>query len=152
MDLIHQLGLANFIHTPGRVNNDLLPQYLRLANLYVSAALSDGTSVSLLEAMACALPVIVTKGYGNLEWVTPQQNGWLAEPGSPEILAKTLDEALSNPARLGVLGSANRSAVLDRADWKRNFPKLLTLLEKLSLLPIQTSPSYRRRLSPTEVQ
>ena len=83
MYLIHQLGLASFIHAPGRVNNDLLPQYLCLANLYLSSALSDGTSVSLLEAMACGLPVVVTKGYGNLEWVTPQQNGWLVEAGSP---------------------------------------------------------------------
>jgi len=152
MDLIHRLGLANFIHTPGRVSNDLLPEYLRLANLYVTAALSDGTSVSLLEAMACGLPVVVTKGYGNLEWVTPQQNGWLVEPGNPEILAKTLDEALTNPARLRVLGNANRSAVLDRADWKRNFPKLLGLLERLSQPPFQPGQLCRRRLFPTEVQ
>src|SRR6202043_2584064 len=82
--LIEKLGIGPLVHTAGRIGYDALPEYFRLADFYVSPVLSDGTSISLLEAMACGLPVVVTKGYGNLEWVIPGKNGWLGEPGEDE--------------------------------------------------------------------
>ncbi|MBA3341018.1 MAG: glycosyltransferase family 4 protein [Gemmatimonadaceae bacterium] len=62
--LIRDLGLQDPIHTPGRVPYESLPDYFRPAAAYVSAAVSDGTSVSLLEAMACGLPVVASNTFG----------------------------------------------------------------------------------------
>ncbi|HOK41857.1 MAG TPA: glycosyltransferase family 4 protein, partial [bacterium] len=46
-----------------------LAQYLNASDIYVNASLSDGTSCSMLEAMACGLPVITTNIFVNYEWI-----------------------------------------------------------------------------------
>ena len=46
-----------------------MPKWFRAADTYISCAQSDGTSVSLLEAMATGLPLIVTDIPSNREWV-----------------------------------------------------------------------------------
>ena len=131
--LIDDLGVRDRIHAPGRVAYDRLPDLFRLADLYVSPALSDGTSVSLLEAMACGRPAIATNAYGNVEWVRPAENGWLADPGSVESLAGCLRKALAAPAeRLAAMGRANTAVTRERADWDRNFPRLGELLRQVA--------------------
>ena len=127
--MISDLGLTDAICAPGRVPYDLLPEYYCLANIYVSSALSDGTSVSLLEAMACGLPVVVTNCHGNLEWVEAGKNGWLVTPGDPVALAEALEAALVDSASLVQMKHANIEKARTRADWNVNFPRLLELLE-----------------------
>ena len=128
--LISQLNLNDYIYAPGRVSYELLPDYFCLADVYVSSALSDGTSISLLEAMACGLPVVVTNSDGNREWVKPGQNGWLVKPGDYAELANALDEALADPFRRAEMKAANTSLAQNKADWKKNFPQLLQLLQR----------------------
>ena len=131
--LIAQLHLAEYIHAPGRVDNASLPDYFCAADLYVSSALSDGTSISLLEAMACGLPVVVTDGFGNLEWVQPGVNGWLAAPGDATALADVLVKALEiTPEQLLRMQQANIALVQAKADWQKNFPQLLRLLQRVA--------------------
>lgn len=130
--LISQLNLTDYIYAPGRVSYELLPEYFCLADVYVSSALSDGTSVSLLEAMACGLPVVVTNSFGNTEWVKPGQNGWLVSPGDPAALAAALDEALTSPSHLARMKQANVALARARADWNQNFPELLQLFQRLA--------------------
>lgn len=145
--LIAKLRLGDIIHTPGRIGNDLLPDYLRSADLYVSTALSDGTSISLLEAMACGLPAVVANDHGNLEWVTPGTNGWLAPPGDPVALARILDEALADAQRLVTIGMANAALARSRADWPKNFAALLELFERI-LMARRGSPAAGLQESP----
>jgi glycosyltransferase involved in cell wall biosynthesis len=131
--LIGRMDVRDRVHAPGRIGYDSLPEYFRLADVYASSALSDGSSVSLLEAMACGLPAIVTGAFGNLEWVRPGENGWLAEPGSVESLAGCLREALAAPAdRLAEIGRVNAAVARERADWDRNFPRLSELLQRVA--------------------
>lgn len=130
--LISQLNLTDCIHAPGRISYELLPEYFRMADVYVSSALSDGTSISLLEAMACGLPVVVTNSHGNLEWVKPGENGWLVVPGDYVSLADALDEALTHPSRLTKMKQANLASARAKADWNRNFPQLLQLLQQVA--------------------
>lgn len=129
---IDESGLCHAIHLAGRIGYDRIAEYFRAADVYVSSALSDGTSVSLLEAMACGLPAVVTAGYGNLEWVAPGKNGWLVPPGDAEKLAAALVDALADPARLEAMGQANQRQACARADWPRNFRRLLQLLDDLA--------------------
>jgi len=76
--LMNELGIGGVVHAPGRVPQEDLPEWFRMADAYVSSAMSDGTSVSLLEAMATGLPVVVSESFGNLEWVKQGVNGALA--------------------------------------------------------------------------
>lgn len=132
---ISTLGLSEYVHAPGRITYDALPDYFNLADVYVSTALSDGSSLSLLEAMACGLPAIVTAGYGNLEWVQPGRNGWLVPPSDAAALSNALREALSNAPLRHSMGRSNAALVREKADWTKNFPQLLALLEKVAECP-----------------
>jgi glycosyltransferase involved in cell wall biosynthesis len=114
---------------PGQVGYNELPRYYRQADLYVAATHSDGTSISLLEALACGCPVLVSDIPGNREWVTAGKQGWLFPDGDSEALAKAIVEAYDQRNQLRQMGQVTRKLAEERADWKRNFQELLKAYE-----------------------
>jgi glycosyltransferase involved in cell wall biosynthesis len=110
---------------PGQVSQDDLPRYYRMADLYLSASHSDGTSISLLEAMACGRPALVSDIPGNREWVQPGVNGWLFPDGDEKALAQAIVRAVDQRQQLPEMGRAAREIAEQRADWERNFQELL---------------------------
>jgi glycosyltransferase involved in cell wall biosynthesis len=109
---------------PGQISYADLPRYYRSADLYVSASHSDGTSISLLEAMACGRPVLVSDIPGNCEWVQQGENGWLFPEGDEKALAQAILHAVTQREHLPEMGRAARRIAEQRADWKLNFPQL----------------------------
>jgi L-malate glycosyltransferase len=131
--LIAQHGLDEVVLTPGRISAAQLPGWFRAADAYISCARSDGTSVSLLEAMATGLPVLVTDIPSNREWVHTGENGWLAAAGSVEDFAsKLLQIASLTPSERAAISERNQKIVAERADWDRNCSLLLDLYECLA--------------------
>jgi glycosyltransferase involved in cell wall biosynthesis len=129
---IAEHGLNQVVITPGTISGTDTPRWFRAANAYVSCARSDGTSISLLEAMATGLPAVVTDIASNREWITEGENGWLASAGSPEEFAEILIRAASLPPNdLEAISERNQRIVAQRADWDKNFPNLLRLYECL---------------------
>jgi len=123
-------GVLERVSLPGQVSYANLPRYYRSADLYVSASHSDGTSISLLEAMACGLPVLVSDIPGNREWVKQGIQGWLFPDGNVNALAQGMINAAQEKDRLSQLGHAARMLVEQRADWSKNFPVLLQAYEE----------------------
>ncbi len=126
--LVEEHQLSSRVSMPGRVSNEQTADYFCMSDLYVSTAPSDGTSISMLEAMACGLPVIVSEGYGNVEWVSPGTNGWLVPPKDPERLADMITRALEDGGRCQAIGATNRDLVCARADWSRNKRQLMDFI------------------------
>ncbi len=85
--IFEEAGVSDQVSYTGQVSHEDLPRYFHEADLYISASQSDGSSISLLEAMACETPVLVSDIPGNREWVTSGENGWLFPVGDPEALA-----------------------------------------------------------------
>jgi glycosyltransferase involved in cell wall biosynthesis len=117
-------GLPRVLY-PGQVGYADLPRYYRSADLYLSASHSDGSSISLLEALACGLPALVSDIPGNQEWVTPGENGWLFPIGDVAALTQGILNAAEQRQQLPALGLAARHTAEQRANWDGNFPKLL---------------------------
>ena len=121
-----QAGVLDQIHFPGQVSGVGLPDYYRAADLYISASHSDGSSISLLEAMACGCPVLVSDIPGNREWVDPGVQGWLFRDRDHDDLERMLVTVLDEKRQqLSAMGRSARSLAENRADWKSNFPKLI---------------------------
>ena len=118
--LILELNISDFVVKVGRITSSETAKYLSISDLYVSAAISDGTSISLLEAMAGGVPPIVTNIESNREWVVDDQTGFTFETGNAGELADTLNEANENPSLLKKISSNVRRTAIDRADWKVN--------------------------------
>jgi L-malate glycosyltransferase len=127
--IFQQGGVSDQVHFPGQINQAELPHYYRSADLYVSASHSDGTSISLLEAMACGTPALVSDIPGNREWVQPSVQGWWFPDGDAQGLAQAILAAIQQRAGLAEMGSAARRLAEEKADWEKNFPHLLKAYE-----------------------
>jgi glycosyltransferase involved in cell wall biosynthesis len=118
-------GVLDRVDFPGQVGYANLPDYYRMADLYLSASHTDGSSVSLLEAMASGCPVVVSDIPGNREWVRSGVNGWLFKDGDSNAMAQSILLAIETRGTLAEMGMAARQIAEQRADWRKNFPKLL---------------------------
>jgi len=78
----------------GHIPHEKMPDLLAEADIYISTSSTDGTSVSLLEAMAAGVFPIVTAIPSNLEWVVDGKNGFLVSVESEDTLAKRILEAI----------------------------------------------------------
>jgi len=129
---IHSKKLSKYVHLAGRIENDDLPKYLAASDVYVSTSLSDGTSVSLLEAMAVGLPCIVTDLPAIREWITDGHNGFLVPKKDSYAVYEKLDLLLNNDGLREEFGERNLIIAQHRADWNKNFTKLEKIYAKLS--------------------
>ncbi len=122
--IFHQAGVDERVILPGQISQAELPRFYQSADLYLSASHSDGTSISLLEALACGCPALVSDIPGNREWITSGVTGWLFPDGDEQALAEAILEAASDRQRLQEMARAARRLAEERADWEQNFPKL----------------------------
>jgi glycosyltransferase involved in cell wall biosynthesis len=122
-------GVDDRVAFPGHVGNRELPRYYRMADLFISPSHVDGSSVSLMEALACGLPCLVSDIPSNKEWVREGENGWLFHDGDDYELATKILKAVENRKSLPEIGRQARATAEDRADWKKNFNKLLQAYE-----------------------
>jgi glycosyltransferase involved in cell wall biosynthesis len=124
-DALQQAGLSDRVFFAGSVANDQLPDYYRAADLYVSASFSDGSSVSLLEAMACGTPALVSDIPANREGVERGKSGWWFRCGDALSLAEKVKQIRSKTDQLATVGKRARQLAEERANWEINFRKLL---------------------------
>jgi glycosyltransferase involved in cell wall biosynthesis len=129
--LVSELRLGNVIKFIGQIPIEEMPHYLNAADVYVSTSLSDGTSLSLLEAMACSLPVLVTEIPSNKEWVIDGQNGFLVPPKNPGEVSKRVLTLLKKSNLSEEMGKRNLAIAKDKADWVKNVDKLEAIYRSL---------------------
>lgn len=122
--LVRNSGMAGRVYFTGKVGQIDLPKYYRAANLYVSASKSDGSSVSLMEALACGLPALVSNIPGNREWVQPGKEGRLFPVGDAKTLANKILAMMEKPKELQRMAKQTRVTAQRRADWSLNKSKL----------------------------
>lgn len=84
--LVAELSLEDRVLLLGERHD--IPDLLSAMDVYVVSSLSEGMSISMLEAMSSSLPVIATNVGGNPELVHQDQNGLLVEVGNPESIAQ----------------------------------------------------------------
>ncbi len=93
-------------------------------DLYLSASLSDSTSVALLEAMAVGLFPVVSDIEGNREWISDGHNGLMFRSGSPESLSEAILKAAEMRDRFKSVAEANRERIGFEAIWQDNMNNL----------------------------
>jgi glycosyltransferase involved in cell wall biosynthesis/SAM-dependent methyltransferase len=87
--------LSDRILFAGSVPNSTVAQFMHSSDVFVLPSFSEGTPVSLLEALACGLPVIATRVGGIPELIQSGENGLLITPGNSEELFLSLQRILS---------------------------------------------------------
>lgn len=126
--LAHRLGVAAQLHPVGRVAHAELPAALNAADLFVQPSIGEEAfGISVVEAMACGLPVLASDNGGLPEIVTPEV-GLLLPPGDVPAWRDAIAGMSLDPQRRAALGQAGRARALDRFTWEGNAEKLLELI------------------------
>jgi glycosyltransferase involved in cell wall biosynthesis len=128
--LAQDLGLSNDIHFVGMVPHREVAEYLRASQIYLSMSLSDGSSTSLLEAMACATFPIVSDIPANREWIVDGDNGFLISPLDAKQLAQRIMEAFNNFSFVKTALKKNVEIIQKRGQLKENLGEMNLLYQK----------------------
>jgi glycosyltransferase involved in cell wall biosynthesis len=122
-------GLADRVHFLGPTPREAIPALLSAAGTYVSASHADGTSSSLLEAMASGLLPVVTRIPANTTWIEDSRNGLLFDCGRADQLAAALERAMSDRELRRRAIAENRERVVRDGDLRRNLDRMRAVLE-----------------------
>jgi len=109
VDLAHDLGIAEHVRFLGEVRD--IAGLLHSASLFVLPSLTEGIPLTVLEAMACGLPVVATRVGGVPEAVTDGTTGVIVEPGHVAELAAALLHVYQHPATARDMGRAGHERV-----------------------------------------
>ncbi|MBI5867576.1 MAG: glycosyltransferase family 4 protein [candidate division Zixibacteria bacterium] len=119
IQLAQSLGMEQIKFT-GLLDQPQLESTLAAAGLYVSCSESDGTSVSMLEAMAAGCVPIVTDLAANHEWIQHGINGLLFPVGDDRALAEMILQAASDASWRQDVVRRNLEIISQRARWRDN--------------------------------
>jgi len=122
-------GLENQVVFTGTVQN--VPEYLQASDLFVFPTENDAFPSSIVEAMACGLPVVSTPVGAIKTIITDGKTGLLIQPGNAEQLYQALDIILSNEEMACRLGKAACRSVQDLYSAEIVSKKYLTLFQGL---------------------
>lgn len=109
LNLLREAGAEDLAWLPGERSD--VAALMRNMDLFVLPSLGEGISNTILEAMACGLPIVATRVGGNPELVEDAHNGTLVPVSDPEALAQTLLNYLHSGRMLETQGRASRARI-----------------------------------------
>ncbi len=110
--LAAELGVADSITFTGALPFEQIPRYLKAADIFTFASVTETQGLVTIEAMAAGLPVVAVDGPGTRDIVSHGKQGLLVK-NDPAALARGINRLLASPERIQRLGrSALRKAKL----------------------------------------
>jgi sugar transferase (PEP-CTERM/EpsH1 system associated) len=127
--LIRELRLEGTVELLGERGD--VPELLAQAGFFVTSTITEGISLTLLEAMAVGLPIVATSVGGNPEIVQDGSTGRLVPAGNPEALAFAISQFCQHIQRWPDLGRAGRARVLEHFDIRSMMRNYEAIYEEL---------------------
>ncbi len=127
--LIDELNIRPHVELLGERHD--VPELLADAGFFVSSSLSEGISLTLLEAMAVGLPIVTTAVGGNPEVVLDGQTGRLAPAGDPAALARAIVDLCGERDLWSAMGTLGRQRVEQNFEIRQMIRSYEALYEEL---------------------
>ena len=135
-----ELRLGDRVIFAGQVSDEELPVHYACCDVLVlpSTTMGEAFGVVLLEAMACAKPVIASNLPGVRSVVSHGEDGLLVEPGDVDDLAEKMQILLAEgPQRRRAMGQRGRAKVEQKYTWPKIIPRLVQVYEDVLAGPVE---------------
>ena len=130
--MVQDLGVTELVRFVGRLSDADMVRFTASASIYVSTSLSDGgLAASTAEAMACAVPVVITDFGENAHWLDNSKAGCTFEMKNAAQLADKLITLLENETSQMKMGSHGRKIILERNDYYKEMSRVEMVYEQL---------------------
>lgn len=125
-----QLGIADAVSFTGTVDNDRMADLYHAAGVLLNTSLVDNMPISILEALACGVPVVSTDAGGIPFLVEHNKSALLFAPGDDAGMAAAIVSLFTDRARADELSRAGLEEVQQYA-WPAVKLKLLALYQSV---------------------
>jgi len=127
--LVSELGLEEKVRFTGRVPFQEVARYYNMLDVLVNISEYESFGVSVIEAMACGKPVVVSKVGGLEEIVEHEGLGLKVEAGAIEETAAAIERLMVQPELRASIGENARKHVLEKYNWENNLNEMMGVYE-----------------------
>ncbi len=125
---VRDLGIEDQVDLPGNLND--LQGIMQAADMLAMPSLWEGLPLTLLEAMACELPIVGTRIKGLEDVVKQGEQGLLVPVRDPHALANALEQMAEDPETRRAMGVSARIVVEDRFSFQRVYDQLSEIYQQ----------------------
>lgn len=121
VDQCRKLGIAERVLFVGSTSNDELVDYYNVCNVLVLPSIdsTEAFGLVILEALACARPVIASNLPGVRALIDHERDGLVVAPKDVQALHLAIERVISNESWQKELGDAGRRKVTARYSWEK---------------------------------
>ncbi|MBX3164401.1 MAG: glycosyltransferase [Bacteroidetes bacterium] len=130
-ELCERLEISNRVIFTGRIPHKEVSNYYNMLNVLVNASQYESFGVSVIEAMACEVPVIVSNVGGLKEVVRDDTVGLKVSAGDVEELEAALERLISDKNLHEQLAKNGRKHAEENYDWKNNLASMIEIYNQI---------------------
>ncbi len=109
----------------GPLPKETVVKLMSKSALVILPTYNDNSPYTILEAMACGIPVVASNVGGIPEIITNGYDGILVNPGSPEALADAIIDLLQDKTLYNQISKREKETITKKFSWETNMPKYL---------------------------
>lgn len=129
-DLVFVLGLKKLVTFTGSVPQNKLLEYYQKANIFVHPSIEENlNSKTMLEAMACGLPLLATKNCRNSELIEDGKSGFIIKGNESHDLCEKIEQFILNKNLEPEMSRKSRE-LAEKIDWSAIADKYFEIYEK----------------------
>jgi glycosyltransferase involved in cell wall biosynthesis len=117
--LAKTLKIEDKVIFEGLVPHTQMPKYYQRCDIFCFPTLGEPFGKAIIEAMACAKPVIASNIGGPAEIIQNKKTGLLVPPAQPKILATRINELLDDKTKIKQMGANARKTVTEKYSWEK---------------------------------
>lgn len=124
-ELCKELGIFEKVIFTGRVPFKEISNYYNMLNVLVNISEYESFGVSVVEAMACEIPVIVSNVGGLKEVVKDDSVGLKVNIGDVDDTAKAIERLITDKELYGQIAVNGRKHVIEKYNWQNNLQQMI---------------------------
>jgi glycosyltransferase involved in cell wall biosynthesis len=127
--LCKDLNIFEDVIFVGKVENDQVPYFLNMLDIYVALSISESFGVAIIEASACERPVVVSNVGGLPEVVENEITGFVVESRNANAAANAIERLVLDKDLRVNMGKLGRQRVTEFYNWQENLDLMVNILQ-----------------------